>query len=195
MKKALIIIFILTVAFLYGCAFTRSETKIDYAPNIHAASLASPSVKSLIVAQVKDERGVSDPTIVFYKKNLHGNTTSGCYAADRPITEIFKTGLIQALESRNYKVRPEGADYELRTTIQDFNYEVITGFWKGKLKPKMTVRFEVVDQTSGKEIWRDTLIGRSTVDSGDYVVQSLTLTIDDVISRLLDNKSFQDIFR
>lgn len=83
----------------------------------------------------------------------------------------------------------------MRTTIEDFSYEVITGFWKGKLKPKITVRFEVVDQNSGKGIWRDMLIGRSTVDSGDYVVQSLTLTIDDVISQLLDNQSFQDIFR
>ena len=43
MKKQLIILAILNVILFSGCAFSRTETKIDYSPNIHAASLSSLS--------------------------------------------------------------------------------------------------------------------------------------------------------
>ncbi len=197
MKTFLNFVMIFSIVSLTSCAFSRTEVKIDYTPNISAASLGSASIKSVTVAQVKDDRGVSDPTIIFQKSNAYGKT-SGCYAADRPISEIIKTGLIQALGGKNYRIETKSADYELLTTIQDFSYEFIDGFWTGTLKPKMTARFEVIDRASGKGIWRDTVIGRSSIKCGacsDYMVQALTLTTDDVISRLLEEQSFQELFK
>lgn len=104
MKRMLLIVISLNTLVVSGCAFTRTEKTVNYVPNIRAASLDSLSTKSLIVGQVKDARGVPDPTIIFYKKNLHGDTTSGSYAADKPIAEILRTGLIQSLESKRFRI-------------------------------------------------------------------------------------------
>ena len=189
---------VLCLAFLTSCAFSRTEMKVDYTPNIQAVSLANPSAKSVAIAQVKDERGVTDPTVIFQKNNAYGKTT-GSYSADKPVAEIIRAGLIQALEDKNYRLAPVNANHEIRTTLQDLDYEFIQGIWSGTLKTKMTARFEVIDKSSGKEIWRDTIIGRSSVEcsffSSNDIIQALSLTTDDVISRLLNNQYFQDAFR
>lgn len=198
MKILLNLIMIFSLGLLTSCAYSRTEMKVDYSPNIRAVSLFSPSSKSIIIAQVKDERGVSDPALIFQKSNAYGKTT-GYYAADKPLAEIINTGLIKGLESSNYRLAPDNANYVLLATLQDLAADKIQGAWSGgTLKTKMTIRFEVIDKSSGKGIWRDTLIGRSSIECGwcvPYFNQAVTLTTDDVISRLLDNQAFQDIFR
>jgi uncharacterized lipoprotein YajG len=193
MNKLVALTLAITCAFFSGCAFSRSESKVNYLPSIGSAKLEREAAKSVELGEVKDARGLQDPTTIFQKKNLNGDTTSGTYAADRPIATILREGLSAGLVQKGFTLSKGGHSLRLEASIQDFSYDVVMGFWKGTIKPKMMVRIEVFDVASGKSVWKDSIVGRANVNSGDYIVQSVTQVIDDVVTQLLNDKSFREI--
>jgi len=188
-KHPLVVILCSAVLLLSGCALTRTETKIPYSPAIGGDHLAATPAKKLAVAEVKDSRGVDDPTTIFQKKNLYGDTMSGTYAADRPLTTILREGIMSGLQEKGFLDGSGDQKLTLSASIEDYSYDTIMGMWKSTLKPKMIVRFELKDE-AGTIVWQDSIVGRSSINNGDYVVKSVTTTIDDVVTKLVSSPAF-----
>jgi hypothetical protein len=181
---------VLSLLFISGCAFTRSESKIIYNPVIGGDRLAVPPTKHLVVADVLDSRGVQDPTTIFQKRNAYGQTMSGVYAADRPVAKILHEGIVAGLNQKGFITDAPGEKRVLTSSIEDYTFEMISGVWQATLKPKMIVRFQLKDAISNDIVWQDTIVGRTTIEKGDYIVQSVTATINDVVTQLVTSPTF-----
>jgi len=181
-----------------GCAFTRTETKVNFTPQIMSPLMAVASESSMSLAKIKDTRSVKDERVLMHKKNGYGQTTTGAYVADRPVAEILQSGVMTALRQNRFPVTDESGKYELRGDLQDFSFEVITGFWSGTVKPKISVRFEVVEKETGRSVWRDTYVGRDTMQAswGDaaLVAEMFTKAANSIVDQLIADESFRSLF-
>ena len=99
-----------------GCAFTRTETKVDFAPQITSPLTASAPDAGLTVGHMKDTRSVKDERVIMHKKNGYGQTTTGAYVADRPISEILQGGVVSALRENRFPLNDTGAKYNSAAT-------------------------------------------------------------------------------
>src|SRR5688500_18800296 len=71
-----------------GCALTRTETKLAFAPAIENP-LSAERKGGLEVGEIADKRPVKDKAVLIHKINGHGQTTSGAYVSQRPVAEVF----------------------------------------------------------------------------------------------------------
>jgi len=200
MKKILILLFLTSLA--SGCAFTRSETPINYSPSLPPDMnfIGEPSV-TLEVGKIIDERLLADPTIVFHKRNLYGTKTTGYYAAQKPVCDIFRKGLIDALKKANFNIVDANGHYVLQGELKEFDSDVHMGWITGTIIPKMIVKFELLDGESGKQIWKEVIFGKGTIEVSaetsdkKIIKQCFSLVMDDVVSELIGDPTFQDAFQ
>jgi hypothetical protein len=178
-----------------GCAFTRTETDVHFSPII-TDSLGAQKKASLTVAEIKDSRSVEDKFVIMHKANQYG-TTSGAYVTKTPVSDILRDGLIEALQQNGF-INTNTNQYELRADMQEFSGDAIEGFWKATVKSKLTVRFELVDKSSGKTVWHDTFIGLATNKTawGDrnFVAKIFSDSANDLVQQLLADKEFRGFF-
>lgn len=124
-----------------GCAMTRETVPLNYmmgAPLVQSFDV-KPS-EGIFTGCIQERRGVGDPRVIFNKKNMNGDTTSGTYEAEKPVASIVEDAVREALIRSNYNIVPDrGAPYELYGNLLDLRYEVIVGFWEGELRPVMTI--------------------------------------------------------
>lgn len=179
-----------------GCALTRTETKLAFAPTVENP-LSAQRKAGLDVGEIADKRPVKDKAVLIHKINGHGQTTSGAYVTERPVAEVFKEGLLSTLK-RNGFTGVEGAKYELRGSIEEFEFDAITGFWKATVKPKLTVRLELVDKATGQSAWRETYFGRDTLETAwgdaDFVALMFSKSAEDVLRQLVGDRAFRSHF-
>jgi hypothetical protein len=180
---------------LTGCALTRTETPVTFAPKINEPLKAEPK-GSVTVGEIKDSRPVHDGNVVIHKQNEYG-TASGAYVTKTAVAEILKTGLADALKQNGF-TKAGSAKYELRGDIQEFTFEGIGGFWQATVKPKLVVRFELIEKASDRPVWHDTFNGRTTGKtawgSKEFVGQMFSESADDLVKQLLLDKSFREFF-
>lgn len=191
----LIAIGTLLIGLCTGCAFTRTKTNLEFT---NFAQLRTAQIQSTVpvsVGPVRDSRSVKDPHVIMHKKNGYGQTTTGAYVTERPVGELFRDAIQETLSASGFVVAEENGRYELRTNIQDFDFEVITGFWKGTVKPKLSVRFELVDPDTGSSVWHDTYVGRQTFETGwesaELVAEMFSNSAMDVLDQLVNDANFQ----
>lgn len=199
MKKIIIMLFV--AALVSGCAFTRTETPITYDPSLTSdADLAGKLFATLEVGDIKDDREIADPTIIFQKRNAYGKTT-GSYAAQKPVCEILREGIIDALRETNFNVVDEDGFYILHGEMIEFDYDVVAGWMSVTMLPKMTIKFDLINSKTGKLIWKDAIFGKGKVKTSigmgesERVKKSFTSVTDDVINELISDRSFQDALR
>jgi hypothetical protein len=123
---------------------------------------------------------------------------SGAYVTQEPVADIFKAGLLSCLKTNGFLVASNDSPYALDADIQDFDHDVINGLWKTTVKPKLTVRFELVDKTSGISVWRDTFTGRDTMETAwggeQFLVDTFDRAANDVVRQLISDKTFRSYF-
>lgn len=179
-----------------GCALTRTETKLAFAPAVEYP-LGTQRKAGLEVGEIVDKRPVKDKAVLIHKVNGHGQTTSGAYVTQRPVAEVFHEGLLSTLK-RNGFSGAEGAKYELRGSIEEFEFDAITGFWKATVKPKLTVRFELLDKATGQSTWRETYFGRDTLETAwgdaEFVAMMFSKSAEDVLRQLVGDRAFRSHF-
>lgn len=177
-----------------GCAFSRTETNITFSPKI-SNPLVNPK-KSLIVGEIKDLRSVKDGHVLLHKQNAYG-PTSGAYVTKEPITEIIKSGLIQALRENGFSGE-NVLRYELRGNLERFAIGGVSGFWKATSMPQLTIRFELIEKSSGEPVWHDTFVGRTTGETAwgtkEFLAEMFTGAADDLVKQMIADKSFRKFF-
>ena len=196
LSRALLLLAGSTVcAMLTGCAFSRTETTVHFAPKVNEP-LKAERKSSLIVGEIKDSRPVKDGNVVIHKQNQYG-TTSGAYVTKPAVAEILKNGLAEALKQNGF-IGADAGKYELRGDIQDFTFEGIGGFWEATVKPKLVVRFELIEKTSNRPVWHDTFNGRTTGKTAwgtkEFVGQMFSEAADDLAKQIISDESFREFF-
>jgi ABC-type uncharacterized transport system auxiliary subunit len=185
----------LVCAFVTGCAFSRTETQVNFAPKINEP-LKAQTKSALTVSEIKDSRAISDPNVLMHKANAYG-PTSGAYVTKTPVSEILKSGLADALKQNGFI--GSGTDkYELHGDIQEFAWEGFSNFWQATVKPKLVVRFELVDKASQTPVWHDTFIGhtvgKTATGDKEFVAKMFSESADDLTKQLVTDKTFRSYF-
>jgi hypothetical protein len=178
-----------------GCAFTRTTVAVNFNPAVNCPT--GPTVTYLSSVTVVDTRPVEDKFVLTHKFDGYGNRTSGAYVTQQPVADIFQRGLAQALQANGFVQSTNQFRFELRADIQEFDNDVIMGLWQATVKPKLTVRFELMD-TNGVSIWRDTMIGRATLETpwgaGEFIVKTFNAAAENAILQLLSDNAFRNCF-
>lgn len=175
-----------------GCAFSRTETQVNFAPKV-SQPLSAEHKASLTVGEIKDSRSVSDPNVLLHKSNAYG-PTSGAYVTKVPVADILKNGISDALKQNGF-VSADAGKYELRGDLQEFSLEGFSGFWQATVKPKLVIRFELVEKSSGMPVWHDTFIGhavgKTAMGDKDFLARMFSESADDLTRQLIADMTFR----
>ena len=174
---------------LGGCAFTVHDVQTNY--HYSAPVSSRLPAKRIGVGAFSDERGVQNPRLIMNIRNLNGDTTSGGWQAEKPISELLRDGIIQGLTSAGVTTQPSVGALALKGQLLDFNVKTIMGMWEGTLEGKMTVKFQLTNASTGAVVWQDTFIGSSQVKGGEGAVGVLKATLDNVVTKFLSDEYFQ----
>jgi ABC-type uncharacterized transport system auxiliary subunit len=189
--------FCLSCLLMTGCAFTRTETQVNFSPVV-LASLGAQKKAALTVGDFTDSRLVEDKYVLLQKANGFGQTTSGAYVTKEPVADILKEGLAEALQKNGF-VTNNAAQYELRGNLQSFGGDAIQGFWSSTVKAEITVRFELIKVDSGQPVWHDTFSGQTTkkfVSGGaDFCAEVFADAGTDLAKNLIEDKTFRSFFQ
>ena len=189
MKKAILKlgIFVLLTGSLTSCALSNSIEKINYQPAYKIQNTVT-STNSIKVEPMKDERGYNDEKVIFYKKNMYNQTMSGAYLAEEPVPQMLTKAITSGLLTKGIKVEGQGAQKTLKSFLQKFDYEAVSGFTSVQLIPQITVKFQLLDQNN-KIVWTDILVGKANTKGGNFA-KFLPPAIDNLVVQLVDNESF-----
>jgi uncharacterized lipoprotein YajG len=192
-KNALSLMAVVVLA--TGCALTNSSLPITLAPTVNQP--LGSATGSLKVEEVKDERTVSDKAVVVQKVNSYGQRMRGAYVAQKPVGDIFRDALTSALEQNKFPLNPNGT-MSLNTTIEDVDFQVLTGFWTATVEPKFRVKFSLIDQTSNKVLWKEMYTGKvqrkTAWGTASFVGEIVSAAAEDAIRQLVEDKTFRALF-
>ncbi|HTH48070.1 MAG TPA: YajG family lipoprotein [Candidatus Limnocylindria bacterium] len=181
-----------------GCAFTKTPVTVNFGPNVQEPLTAAAS-STLQVGKVRDSRPVNDPAVLVQKRNGYGQVTSGSYIAQKPVAELLRDGLASTLRANGFNPGNSASKYELRGDLQEFDFDVISGFWTAEVKPKVMLRFELVELATGKPVWRETYVGRHTAKTGwgdsVFIVDMFNKAAENALKQLLEDNAFRAYFQ
>jgi hypothetical protein len=189
---------VLMAGLLTGCAFSRTSVQVNLAPRVDQP-LRVEQKASLEVGDIKDSRLVTDNFVLLQKANAYG-PTEGAFVADKPVAEIFRNGLAATLQQNGF-MTTNGTRYELRGEIQSFGCGAIQRFFSAStVKTWLTVRFELVDKSTGLPVWHDTYNGQDTepgsggIGAGGFIGSVFSKVSEDVIRQLVSDRTFRSYF-
>ncbi|MEN6489815.1 MAG: hypothetical protein ABFD66_13220 [Smithella sp.] len=184
--------------FFSGCALTRDQVTLNYNMNIPLAqSFLDQPQEAVSIGTIMDRRGTDDPRLIFNKKNLYGDTMGGGWLAEKPVASIVEDTVREALSKANYNIAP-AAEYQLYGTLQELRYEMIMGFWEGELRTVMAVQLHLKDMRSGRVVWNETFMGRSSLKGQffgvDVVRTALTGVLNDLAKQIGESDGLRSNF-
>ncbi len=191
MKKNYLWFIVLPVLFT-GCAFTVSKTPLNY--SYQGETVNFPSSAKIEIAQFIDKRNVTDGRIIFQKRNDYGET-SGAYEAEKPMVDIIRDSIMKTFEDAGDTINSNSSKVRLEGDLISNDYQVLMGFWKGKVTNTMTMKFRLVDTRTGGLIWQDTVFGKHTEETvwggTEVMLRMVKGSIDDLIYMLMNDKFFR----
>ncbi|MBL0841596.1 hypothetical protein [Pseudomonas mediterranea] len=181
------ILVIAMLSLLTGCAFTVRDVNVDY--HYEKPVSANYTGITLSIGEIKDLRNMPNPRIFQSSQNGYGQTTTGGLQAEKNLSEIVRSALEDGLGDAHATLAE--SNFELTGELVDFNISYVTGVWESKQLGRMTVKLQVRNKATGEIIWKDTIIGNGS--TGEWWEQGkiLRLTLDDLVSRFLDDGYFK----
>lgn len=188
--KLKLIICSLTLLTLTGCALTNATKIINYKHSFVVDQKLGENTKLIKIEKMIDKRGYGKEgeKIIFYKRNLYDEITSGKYFAEEPIVDILTKAVENGLKEKGILHSFENGQLKLQSTLQSFDYDVITGFTHVELIPKITVKFQLID-SEDNIIWTETLQGKIKT-KGARFEKFIPPAIDDLVLSLINNPQF-----
>ncbi len=191
------IIILLAGVFAIGCASHKDKTNVRFQPSVSHTLAATPK-NALRVAPFQDNRSIRDKTILAKQKNGYGHTTSEVVAAQEPVADVFRNGLIHALEENKFKIAQGSGLYELRGAINSFELNTVTGFWQATGRSKLHVRFDLVNTFTGTTVWQKEYAGAGAISTpwsrNETAVKMFNQSASAAVDQLLADKSFRAYF-
>ena len=191
MHKIRFLAIVMATSILSGCAFTVHETPVGYVYTTPSELNRAPAGINIVVKDVRDERTVSDPRIISHLVNGHGQTTTGGFAAEKPVSEIVKEGIEQALKTAGYS--PSETEIDLNANLIDYTYDAVSGAWSiNKVTAKMEMSVELL--MGNEKFLKNTVIGKHEMlkdeikgkNNKELITELFSKTLDDTISQLVE---------
>ena len=181
-KKSVILTAI--AGLLGGCAFGASQVQLNYKLEpMDITQYRSKGTATIQIVEVKDGRGVDDPSVIVHKKNGYGQSTSGTYVAEKPIAEIVTGAVVEALEQLNYKVSPDGK-FKLSGRINSVGRKDFPGLLDDSIQLSLDIALQITTH-GGDPVWSENFIGNGKVISSLAGGDVLREEFDDTLTRVV----------
>lgn len=189
-SKMLLILSVLFVAVISGCALNTETIGINY--NSQTTAQIIPSVKktSRLAVSVSDSR--LDRINVSRKKNGYGMEMAGIESKD-DVSLVLRKAIEYELLARGFSIG-ENAEVLINTDIQKFYNDFKNGFFSGDAVADL--HMSVVVKTKGsKVIYTRNITARGIeasiqLASGDNAQKALEKALSDGLKKLFDDQDF-----
>ncbi len=122
------------------------------------------------------------------KLRLGGSVPTGDYMAEKPVADIIKDALGQAL-GNHARTEPEGCPV-LGGKLTFLDFSVVMGFQKCLLKGSMEMEFSLSDGKGEQSVWEGVIQGNGGAGTGDLVETVFNGALNDILNKLLSDKAF-----
>tara|TARA_R110002049_G_scaffold2675_1_gene19967 strand:- start:5233 stop:5790 length:558 start_codon:yes stop_codon:yes gene_type:complete len=153
---------------------------------------------NLEVVEFTDERGIENLRLIMNNKNGYGQSTSGGWQAEKPLSDILREVIIDGLGDAQADLNSNTANMQLSGELLDVDPELIMGWSEHTISGNISAKIQLRNKSSGELIWQDTFIGNANKKVGngfgvmmdDALAIWLPLCLDDLVSELLNDEYF-----
>ncbi len=176
-----------------GCAFTVHDTEVNYEYAGTTTPISTSTSPQVIVGGIRDTRGVENERMLLHFKNGYGQTTTGGYQAEKELSLLVQDALVQGVEAAGLN-EPRDRSVTLSGEILDFDSDTVTGWTKGTINLKGSVKLTATDNASDEVLWRDTFSGNAsheTSNAKEGVVVAVKKALDNLVDNLFSDPYFR----
>ncbi|MEW5733657.1 MAG: hypothetical protein AB1921_02320 [Thermodesulfobacteriota bacterium] len=119
-----------------------------------------------------------------------GGLAAGTYEAARPVAEILRDAVAQALAQAGFEQGREGSGAELCARVEELGFGVMVGFARCLLKCNIKADFRLTYPGNGSAAWSAVLSATGTAATGDLISLALTGAIGELASALVRDPGF-----
>lgn len=174
------------VTLLSGCAFTVHDVTLNY--SYQPTGELPSGLDKLKLGHFTDGRDVENPRMIMNQRNLYGDTTSGGWQAEKPLSEIVRDAVNQAVSAHQQSANDNSL--ELTGELVDFDTEVIVGAWSAQYTGRLTQRFQLSSSATKEIIWRDSFTASATVPSKEGADGLFKKCLDELVDALVQDEYF-----
>ncbi len=189
-SSALIVVVLVLLVLMSGCALTVDKVKVDYTPQSNVEKIDTMDSMAVEVS-VADMRSRKDR--VSSKKNGYGMEMAAIIA-ENDVTELVAYAIVTELRNRGFEVGK--GSVSVKVELQKFYNDFKVGFFSGDAeaevginvqiqKPDGSVRFAKFVSGEGKE-------PSIQLASGTNAKAALELALRDAVSKLFNDRGFLD---
>ena len=185
---------LITLSFLTGCAFTVHDLPVNYEYNNAINLPKQENLPQVSITEIEDVRTVANPRMIMNQKNGYGQTTTGGWQAEKDLSLIVKSAIEQGLDKASLNT-PSERKVQLSGELVDVSSNIVTGWTKGTVNMKVSVKLTARDSTSEEILWRDTLFGdgisskRAAIKPA--ILEAFTNSLNDLVDKLFKDEYFQ----
>lgn len=177
-----------------GCAFTVHDLPVNYEYSGTALVAAGDSLPNIVIAEIEDIRTVENPRMIMNQKNGYGQTTTGGWQAEKELSLIVRDALVQGIEAAKLD-RDRSRTVTIDGQLVDVSSSVVSGWTKGTVNTKVTVKLNARKEGSNEILWRDTLVGNGTSSKQSSInpalLEAFSSSLDDLVTNLLRDEYFR----
>jgi len=176
-----------TTQFLAGCAFTVHDLPVNYEYSNTITLPKSTDLPEVTISAIEDVRTVENPRMIMNQKNGYGQTTTGGWQAEKELSLIVKDAIQQGIVKANLNSN-DGRKIQLDGQLVDVTSNVVTGWVKGTINMKVSVKLTARNTDSDEILWRDTIFGDG---SSGKLRDAFANSLSDLVDNLFNDEYFQ----
>jgi uncharacterized lipoprotein YajG len=191
--KLLTVLFALN--FLSGCALTVHDLPVNYEYKNKISLPNNSSLPEVTILDIKDTRTVTNPRMIMHQKNGYGQTMTGGWQAEKALSLIVKDAIEQGIANASLNNNNSNRKVQLDGQLVDVSSSVISGWLKGTINMKVTVKLTARDMRSDEILWRDTLFGDGSSGKQSApkpaLIEAFSNSLNDLVDNLFSDEYFQ----
>jgi hypothetical protein len=182
-----------------GCALTRTDVAFEFQP-VTMNGTDHPGAKTLLHEIVASDRRLDrftntplrDGRVLVNKRNPRGEWTEGVWATPQPLSEYVRAGFVHSAVQSGLRLDPTGSK-ELRIDIVELRPIERTQLFRSTHLLSLTVDATLLDRQSGRQLWRDQLVGvvpvevPPTFSVGVHYAKALPLAIASIAEQMFSS--------
>ncbi len=192
--KLKLIMGLLALSFLSGCAFTVHDLPVNYEYTKAIDLPHKANYPEINITDVVDVRTVANPRMIMNQQNGYGQTTTGGWQAEKELSLIIKDALVQGVKQAKLD-QFSGRKVQLSGELVDVTSNIVAGWTSGTINMKVSVKLTARDVGTGKILWKDTMFGDGTSSKKSAIkpllVEAFSNSLDDLVDNLFSDEYFQ----
>lgn len=181
---------LLVASSIGGCAFTVHDVPLNYnyAGTLAPSESALPSVQ---VGDFQDVRDVANKRMIANAQNLNRDTTTGGWQAEKDLALIVKDAFAEGAAQLGAGDKSKMPVLLLAGELTDVTSRSVVGLVRGTFAMQIRVRLTLRDQRTGEIIYRDSVTGEGSANSGNVVRSAFNTALTNLVDRALNDAYFR----